>query len=929
MSFNLQAVHHRISIAVSLLLFLWGSAAVHAETQVAWLSKPVVDSYPAPDVVPAADVLSESLRLSVTPGEYEPASFMVRSDQPVKNLLPVAGVLSDGESELADSIDIRIVKHWYQASRDSMRGNLSPILVPELLLKDDGLVRVEDGKNFLRLNGKYRNMSRRIDQGARLQPKVKDFPVQDAATLQPVDLAEGETRQFWVTVHVPATTQPGIYSGFITLSAEGVADRQLPLELEVLPFTLAPSMLTYSIFHRAYIDPIRKDGSVSSEVRSQAQYAAELENLVAHGVTKPNLYQPAASPLLDKAIELREAAGVDHSELFFIGLEAVPGEKTPVPGGFESRVRSAQRALAKYDINDVYAWGRDEARGDRLTQQKAVWAKARELGLKVFSSGYHTTEVTGPGNFELMGDYQDLFVAINPVTRGESARWHGKNKRIFSYQNPTGGMERPETYRKNYGLHLWQMNYDGAMHYAYQDSFGNGWNDFDHSVYRDHNFVYPTVDGVIDTLQWEGAREGVDDVRYLTTLLAEINKAGETPLAVEAQNWLDTIHDAPPTRLDVDWARERMTGYILALRGVASSAPPAIDAGFQPGNSWQNAEIRWITAERSNGIVEYGFAADALSKQVSQGSLTREHRVELPHAELAAADTLFYRIRSGEQVSDISRILLKAKPQLQFELSGQLLSVSRESGSRSHAFVNWGNDLLGWWRFENVAGDEVADVSGSGAGVELEGDTTAVEGYVGRGVQMDGRGDYLAATDVETEAGTPVTIEGWFRFDEFALERGRRQDIFTGIYQHSINNHFYFQGTNTLFEVSSLLQLGTWHHIALTYGAVTKDAVIYIDGVAVPATAFADDDVIKPLDGFAVGRSSGFFGSLLSGADTQFAGAVDELRVWNRRLTHDEVQASYGSKAGQFESPVSGTGYRVVVLDANNNVVSESGEAAR
>ena len=37
--------------------------------------------------------------------------------------------------------------------------------------------------------------------------------------------------------------------------------------------------------------------------------------------------------------------------------------------------------------------------------------------------------------------------------------------------------------------------------------------------FRDHVFAYPTSNGVIDTIQWEGWREGVDDTRYLATLI--------------------------------------------------------------------------------------------------------------------------------------------------------------------------------------------------------------------------------------------------------------------------------------------------------------------------------------------------------------------------------------------------------------------------
>ena len=48
-------------------------------------------------------------------------------------------------------------------------------------------------------------------------------------------------------------------------------------------------------------------------------------------------------------------------------------------------------------------------------------------------------------------------------------------------------------------------------------------------------FVYGMADGVIDTLQWEGFREGVDDIRYATLLHGLAVKAA-------ASTNLDTIY---------------------------------------------------------------------------------------------------------------------------------------------------------------------------------------------------------------------------------------------------------------------------------------------------------------------------------------------------------------------------------------------------
>jgi hypothetical protein len=60
------------------------------------------------------------------------------------------------------------------------------------------------------------------------------------------------------------------------------------------------------------------------------------------------------------------------------------------------------------------------------------------------------------------------------------------------------------------------------MDYAYQHQTGGSlWNDFDDVQLRDHVFAYPTSNGVIDTVQWEGWRDGVDDTRFLATAMKQ------------------------------------------------------------------------------------------------------------------------------------------------------------------------------------------------------------------------------------------------------------------------------------------------------------------------------------------------------------------------------------------------------------------------
>jgi hypothetical protein len=110
------------------------------------------------------------------------------------------------------------------------------------------------------------------------------------------------------------------------------------------------------------------------------------------------------------------------------------------------------------------------------------------------------------------------------------------------------------------------------MNFAYQYPFGAAWNDFDSPKrdkdYRDHMFTYPTSDGVIGTVQWEGFREGVDDTRYLATLLDLDPNRSEAGMRAWIASRLDEGMDAAGVR-------ELLIDEILSVLANKAAANPA------------------------------------------------------------------------------------------------------------------------------------------------------------------------------------------------------------------------------------------------------------------------------------------------------------------------------------------------------------------
>ncbi|MBN1445541.1 MAG: hypothetical protein JW957_05495 [Candidatus Omnitrophica bacterium] len=517
--------------------------------------------------------LSDTVCLIACPGEYEPGSFVMQSFRELAEVKAKPSALKSKKGSIpADSIDIKIVKCWYQA--DSAWNHIYPknmknkVLVPELLLNDSSLVKVdcEKQENYLKLSfpeeEDYRWISNPEEKTSAF---IEDFPVKESPVLLPVTIPAQSNQQFWITLKVPENAASGIYNGTIALSSVGEQIGSVKLYVRILPFRLeARAFPVQSLYYRGIF---RGDGrgTVSSEAKTEEQFRAELRNMSAHGIINPTVYNHSTNrDIYEKILKIRQEEGLAGQPIYLaenIGYDTMP-EKLQA---LKKRVSDAIELAKKYGVTDVYIMGRDEAHGERLTAQRQAWTAAREAGGKVWCAGFAE-------NFKLMGDIQDLLNRSGYPDKGlaEEAHLVG-GRQICSYGNPFAGFENPELHRRNYGLLLWKMGYDGIFNYVYQHSSGNnGWNDFDDAKMRDLNYTYSTVNGVIDTLAWEGLREGIDDVRYVKTLEKVIEKglksssASIRSFSVEAEDYLKNL-DAEHRNLDT--IRLEVIDYILKIEG--------------------------------------------------------------------------------------------------------------------------------------------------------------------------------------------------------------------------------------------------------------------------------------------------------------------------------------------------------------------------
>ncbi|MCX6150739.1 MAG: T9SS type A sorting domain-containing protein [Ignavibacteriales bacterium] len=525
--------------------------------------------------IPGDIISNPKFTARVCASEYEPFSLFLQARAAVNNIkVQWTSLTGSGGTIPASALDAFIAKVWYQNGYD-INGRTGKWLTQELLIKNDALILVDEtAKTNSLLVQRTDGTTYYINISGTSTSIPTNVKIKDAAVLQPFSLTADRNKQLWFTLHVPANTAPGKYTGNITITADVIGTvTTIPVEIEVLSFKLNPSRLSYSLYYHGYVDDAnwQKD-PFTSFAKSSNQYKIEMTDMKEHGVLYPTTYQSLNNIGAD--LTIRNQVGLPKDRLFVTGFETGNPSTTAALTTLKNSVTSWKNKIAQYGYSNLYVYGIDEAVGDVLLSERPAWQAVHDAGAKVFAAGYYK-------HYDVVGDLLDC-ANIQPDPRKEQADlYHSSGKKIYDYHNPMAGVEDPEVYRRNYGFLLWKNNYDGVMNYAYQRNYGHIWNDFDPEPtqphpYRDHVYSYPISDGVISTVQWEGFREAVDDIRYVSTLQDKIdslkNLGRDVSSFQQFANSIDPTQDLNSTR----YAIIDKINLLLGSGGITDNIPPAI-----------------------------------------------------------------------------------------------------------------------------------------------------------------------------------------------------------------------------------------------------------------------------------------------------------------------------------------------------------------
>ncbi|MEF3303479.1 COG1470 family protein [Paenibacillus sp. GYB003] len=565
-----------------------------------------------PSAIPEDGTISDRLSIIAAKGEFEAASFVLYPKADVNSVtFEVYDLVGDGGTIPAGSVDLRVVKNWYQGGTGWYSYFADPfkkVLVPELLLHDENLIKVDPVTKTNSLRIDYPSGSRYVDISGTPAAVFDHFaePVEDSDTLLPVSLRLGESKQLWLTLKVPSDAPAGTYAGMIDIRADGAPAGQIRMNVRVLPFEL-PAPKTYYDLNKDFYVMLYNQSRLKESLAAakgnvelvEKKLLNEYRNMAEHNAV--NIPGPYYSTN-DKAtflrqLELMQQAGLDLNPLFGVKqtfpnysyyvqynnyLKAKEAyEKNPTDAnkqimdtsynawrkGIDDYLPTLDEAYriasGKIGHTNFYFDGWDEAGMGMLRFQQEIWRYVQNrLGAKVYATGNGT-------HLELETKENFLNWAGEP-TREKADQWHalGPDRIITSYAYPHTGPENPDLIRQRHGMWLYKANYDATYNYIFYESPKNIWNDNVSPYYRAFNLVYPTRTDLIDTIAWEGFREGIDDIRYATKLkqaAADAIASGRRDRAAAANQALVWLEQVDERSVNQDLLRLEMIRHIMLL----------------------------------------------------------------------------------------------------------------------------------------------------------------------------------------------------------------------------------------------------------------------------------------------------------------------------------------------------------------------------
>lgn len=252
-------------------------------------------------------------------------------------------------------------------------------------------------------------------------------------------------------------------------------------------------------------------------------------------------------------------------------------------------------------------------------------------------------------------------------------------------------------------------------------------------------------------------------------------------------------------------------------------------------------------------------------------------------------------------------------------LSASEISDLYNGGSGTELTTPTGPELTGYWNFDETSGT-IADNSAPGANDTTDGvlkfDAAFVSGgKFGNALSLDGTDDFVdVASQVLPDGAEAYTYTMWFKPDAAAETSG---ELFLAETDAADNNGWAISArvvsgstdddvrlfANTIGSGSNDVAITSppsdlfddlWHFVAMTYEQ-DGTALLYIDGIQVASDTIVLGELVQ---------TTGLHIGMDRGAGRHWHGLLDDMSVWTRALTQQEIEMLWNGGAGNIATTV-------------------------
>ena len=501
-----------------------------------------------PATAPTRQELSESVSVFACPGEYEPFSVCVRALSELPALSVRISAFTGEESEIpAVNVDVRTVR-----------------VRPRMCYTGGGQV-----------------IKKYVDRPVLLERR------------ESVKVPAGTTQQIWVTVKVPDDAPAGDYRAILHVEGGQGGSVDVPVALRVWPIRLEDPPVTYAMYHvmnvnwpgcfhdrkgelRRHLVDMREHG-MNSDLIFNLPYVEKTDE--GYAVDFARKMPKSSSPVtFEQSVQAVLDVGMTHPIIWLVAsLQPPRSPDFEDPKEFVRQwlkvIRLVEQERKRRGWPEFIYTPADES---DASAERAEGCRRGVEGLKNVGVQTYMT-IIGSEHRHRYLPFTDFPAYAGLIFRAEfidEAKRMGKT--LASYNGAARYGLDPKSDRYWYGLWNAKVGCKVLTSWTYQwlsgakarspyDAFcglaGNG---------AGYYYSYPTTDGLLPSIGWEGVREGIDDARYIHTLRQWVERAQRSgsdtakQLAQGALRDLDEVLDS----LDINQANDTSA---VAMRTQADS----------------------------------------------------------------------------------------------------------------------------------------------------------------------------------------------------------------------------------------------------------------------------------------------------------------------------------------------------------------------